>query len=130
AMQPNNTTIKANPTAVTTTGRVILRLKTISLKVTALEVPVVMPLNGSIKTIPTSAPSNDSSKDSNTNEVKMLGFENPITRSVAIARPRYSTVGYVVLIASKLEPLAVIIATIYTIILICARDEVIFADNS
>src|SRR2546426_7398092 len=30
AMPPNNPIIKANPTAVTTTGRVILRLKTIS----------------------------------------------------------------------------------------------------
>ena len=32
-----------------------------------------MPLNGSISTIPTTAPNSDSSNDSNTNEVRMLG---------------------------------------------------------
>ena len=42
-----------------------LQLKTISLKVSELPMPVVMPLNGNISRMPTSAPSSESSSDSN-----------------------------------------------------------------
>ena len=68
-------------------------------------------MNGSISTIPTAAPNNESSTASRTNEVRMLGRENPFTRKVAISRERYATAAYIVFIAAKLEPIAMITAT-------------------
>ena len=70
------------------TPGVIRKLNTASLNVTGFEVPVVMPLKGRIRTMPTIAPSKASSSDSNTKEVRILGRENPITRKVAISRAR------------------------------------------
>ena len=70
--------INAKITAVIATPQVMCRLKTVSLKVSWLPIPVLMPLNGNIKTIPTTAPSNESSSASITNEVRMLGRENPM----------------------------------------------------
>ena len=74
--------------ALPTTAGVICRLNTTSLNVTWFCVPVVMPLNGNIRMMPRVAPSKDNSSDSSMNEVRMLGRENPITRRVAISRPR------------------------------------------
>ena len=54
---------RANPS----TKGVIWILNTASLNVIGLDVPVVMPLNGTISKIPIAAPSNDSSSDSSTN---------------------------------------------------------------
>ena len=50
--------------------------------------PVLMPLNGNIKIIPTIAPSNESSNASITNDVRILGRENPMMRRVAISFER------------------------------------------
>src|SRR5580704_8639264 len=101
----------ANTTAEITTFGVIRKLNTASLNVTGLFVPVVIPLNGSIKTMPTAAPSIDNNTDSKTNEVRMLDREKPITRNVAISRDRYATAAYIVFIAAKQEPIAMMIAT-------------------
>ena len=60
--------IIAKITAATTTFAVMCRLNTVSLNVTWLPIPVVKPLNGSIRTIPTNAPNSDSSNASITNE--------------------------------------------------------------
>src|SRR6516165_4980174 len=102
----------ANSTAQPTTLGVIRKLNTASLNVTGLLVPVVIPLNGSIKRMPTSAPNSDKSTDSRTNELRMLGRENPITRKVAISRARYATAAYMVFSAAQQEPMAIITATI------------------
>ena len=61
-------------------------------------------------------------KDSSTNEVKMLGRENPITRSVAISRQRYATAAYMVFIAAKIEPIAMMLATTMPINLMTRRS--------
>ena len=79
---------RAKTTAVIATLQVKCRLKTVSLKVSELPIPVVMPLNGRIRMIPTIAPSNESISASITNEVRMLGLEKPMMRSVAISRER------------------------------------------
>ena len=86
-----------------------------------------MPLNGNISTIPTAAPSKDSSTASNTNEVRMLDRENPITRKVAISLERYAAAAYMVFIAAKLEPMAMMTATIQPMVLITAPELVCFA---
>ena len=83
-----------------------------------------MPLNGSIRMRPRVAPSKDNSSDSSMKEVRMLGRENPITRSVAISRPRYATAAYMVLAAAKHDPTAMMKATIQPTILIGPPDLV------
>src|SRR3984893_7798757 len=95
--------IKAKMTAVIVTPQVTCRLKTVSLNVSWLPIPVLMPLNGNIKTIPTTAPSNERSNASITNEVRMLGRENPMIRRVAISFERYATAAYIVFMAAKLD---------------------------
>ena len=57
----------------------------------------------------------------------MLGRENPITRRVAISRERYATAAYMVFIAAKLEPIAMITATIHPMSLITAPELVCLA---
>ena len=88
ASPPMNPIIRAKIMARIATAGVILSANTTSLNVTAFEVPVCMPLKGSMRRMPTMAPSNASSRDSNTKEVRMAGREKPMTRSVAISRPR------------------------------------------
>src|SRR5580704_13699656 len=117
----------ANAIATPTTTGVMRRLTTISLKVTAFDVPVVMPLNGSIRTIPSAAPSSDNSTDSNTKEVRILGREKPITRRVAISRERYATAAYIVFMAAKLEPIAMMTATTHPMYLMGAPELVCLA---
>src|SRR5690242_17820307 len=101
----------AKMSAVITTPVVTRKENTASLKVTALAVPVVMPLKGSMSKIPTSAPASASSTDSIMKEVRMLGFEKPRIRRVAISRERYATAAYMVFIAAKDEPTAMKMAT-------------------
>ena len=117
----------ANKIAYAATTGVICKLNTTSLNVTAFDVPVCSPLNGSINKIPAAAPSNASNRDSRTNEVRIAGRENPSTRKVAISRPRYATAAYIVFIAAKLDPIAMMIATTMPIYLIGAPELVCFA---
>ena len=76
-MPPNNPITMPKMIAATITVGVILKLNTTSLNVTWFDVPVVIPLNGNIRTIPISAPNKDSINDSSTNEVKIAGLEKP-----------------------------------------------------
>src|SRR5437660_12106729 len=92
---------------------VIRNANTTSLNVTAFDVPVDIPLNGSTSTMPTTAPSNDSTSDSNTKDVRMLGLLNPMTRSVAISRLRYATAAYIVFMAAKIDPIPIMKPTMY-----------------
>ena len=64
ASPPTNPMIKAKMIALVATAGVMRSANTTSLKVTAWDVPVCMPLNGSINRIPTSARSNANNKDS------------------------------------------------------------------
>jgi hypothetical protein len=68
-MPPNNPITMPKIIAATITVGVILKLNTTSLNVTWFDVPVVMPLKGSIRTIPISAPNKDNISDSSTNDV-------------------------------------------------------------
>lgn len=127
AKPPSKPMIIAKITAAIATPQVRCRLKTVSLKVRELPIPVLMPLNGNIKTIPTIAPSNESSNASITNEVRMLGRENPMIRRVAISFERYATAAYIVFMAAKLEPIAMMIATNVPINLIAPPELVCFS---
>src|ERR1700752_5314045 len=119
--------ITAKRTADPMTVGVMRRLNTASLKVTGFFVPVVIPFIGSINMIPIAAPSSARSTDSKTNEVRMLGREKPITRSVAISRERYATAAYIVFMAAKQEPMAMMMATIVPTYLIRAPELVCLA---
>src|ERR1017187_10942377 len=124
---PNNPMARAKTIAYIATCHVICRLNTTSLNVTAFDVPVCIPLNGSISRSPATAPNRASNNDSKTNEVKMAGRENPNTRKVAISTPRYATAAYIVFIAAKLDPMAMMIATTMPMYLIGAPELVCFA---
>ena len=126
-MPPNRPIIIAKIIEVRITPGVMRNANTTSLKVTWFDVPVVIPLNGSISTIPIVAPISDSITASSTNDVKILGRENPITRSVAISRDRYATAAYIVFIAAKLEPIAIMIATNQPMNLMTAPELVCFS---
>ena len=77
--------INAKSTAYPATCGVILRAKTTSLKVTAFDVPVSIPLNGNINKIPTNAPSKAS-----TGQGCVVNALDQTRTSVARARHRIS----------------------------------------
>jgi hypothetical protein len=60
---------------------------------------------------PQQPPSKESNNDSTTNETRMLTLENPRTRRVPISFDRRATAAYMVFIAAKQLPIAMMTAT-------------------
>ena len=68
-------------------------------------------LSGSTSKHPNTPPSSDSSSDSKKKLVRMLPREKPSTRSVPTSFARRATAAYMVFMAAKLEPTAIMIET-------------------
>ena len=84
------------------------KLNAISLKVTKLPTPVVTLFSGSTSTQPRIPPSIESNSDSTRKLNMMLPRENPSARRVPISFERLATAAYMVFIAAKLLPTAMI----------------------
>ena len=76
-----------------------------------LPTAVVMPFSGITRRQPSRPPSPASSTDSKKKLSRMLPFEKPSTRKVPISRARRATAAYMVFMAAKLEPTAMMMAT-------------------
>ena len=90
---------------------VTVRLNEISLKVTKLPMPVVRLFSGSTSSRPRTPPSADSSSASTVKLARMLAREKPSTRRVPISAERRATAAYMVFIAAKQLPMAMMTAT-------------------
>src|SRR5262245_40587130 len=83
---------------------VMRKLKSTSLNVVKLAVPVEIPCKGSARMHPTSPPRSASNVASSMNDDKMLQRENPSARSVPTSLVRDRTVAYIMFIAAKQDP--------------------------
>ena len=106
---------------------VTARLKSVSLKVTKLPTPVVVPFSGSTSRQPITPPKVARSRDSAKKLVRMLKRENPRTRRVPISFERRATAAYIVFIAAKALPIAMMTATKVPRYRSSAPDEVCFS---
>jgi hypothetical protein len=107
-MAPRKT---ANPTPIAMMGGVTWKLNEVSLNVTKFPSPVEMLFSGSTRMQPMIPPMADSSSDSRKKLVRMLPREKPSTRKVPTSRARRATLAYIVFIAAKQLPTAMMIAT-------------------
>ena len=87
------------------------KLKLVSLKVTKFPIPVVTPFKGKAITHANSPPSSDSNSDSIRKLSVMLPRVKPRMRSVPTSFARRATAAYMVFIAAKQLPIAMMMQT-------------------
>ena len=86
------------------------RLNAISLKLVKLIMLAETKFRGTVSRQPIKPPSSDSKTDSRKKLVRMLPRENPSTRSVPTSLALRATAAYMVFMAAKLDPTAMIMA--------------------
>src|ERR1051325_6090307 len=107
---PTNPITAAKATPRANSIGVTAKWKVISLNVNQFVVPVARPLRGRTPIPPTMPPPIASSTASVTNDNAIDVREKPSARSTATSRPRDATAAYMVFIAAKAEPTAMMIA--------------------
>src|SRR5262245_37400136 len=105
---PSAPTIRAKATPAAIAGGPTRKLNAISLKVAKLPTAVVRLFSGSASRQPRMPPINDNNSDSSRKLSRMLTRENPSARKVPISVARRATAAYMVFMAAKLLPTAII----------------------